>query len=1716
MDKIGEFIVGLQTILDSPNPPRDDLVRVMQSTQREFLFSALSLSTLTWPTRTHLELVKIIISMPVPEPSPEVVMQDPTISHEADPFFASEYFDKLRTQLLSIPIQQLAESDGSWVRNIGFSIEATIMQACRRADALEKLEELTKTDDGKSGQDFSRIRMYCAQILGSGILELRHWEAIARIVFTMFHVLPFSSKTLARQSQSKDEQENTFLHPFMPRLVTHYSHWLQIVVQMIDNHGQTLCRRMPTVIEDSATKQFKWGIPSLHAVATTELLRNFVMRRIMLHYSAPLAGSSSSGNNGESVVPWATNTELIAAEEQRLEQLEQTILSKIIAKDASAVYGMMSEHHHLLQMFGEYTKNLERLDVVPGTIECLSHSLTHTCYGLAPILGFEEQALTQAMDMRKLFECLSGMKATSLRVCYAPLYGCYPQNTSTVPAYAELLLLRMSTTLFNIDEPWGEIAKLLAPGKIPAIPQSLAVQLARSLRLVAMYFDVFSLNTTIPNGSLPLPQQTPVFDSVARRIMTYQFIQRPYADDISHLLFEDVSAPVSAPESSEAIAMGIGWACDFVTFAREFMSPQLLFTQLAATFERALAFYTTSGRMSVLIDAMSKVEFNQWHDLASVHFKKPIHHLNCQSASLMAMVWSCAQRLFDSGRLKTDNIDTLDRNRWQQTLALCCPESAILAYIIMVQCTTAAQQLVRTDSDSSDGNNNKYAIALNQKGIDALHALERTLTINGVQEWSTRGLLFVPQMYSGNNGDSKPIERFAQSQFAGAVKILSHSTHAEWRELLGLQNSSLPFSEDDMRRVANLITHYADNAPSLFTLLPNLLSGMPGTTDSQELQPLANPFEVPNITSKLAPIESQFNPNACDVKAAVRQWQRNVANLPFSQSRKHIQELIAECYPSSFKHYLENVILQFMEVEPVIGVELVIGSIADHMFKNQIVYSRKASPFYAIRNMFAPISAPPSTMSLSAKHESADIYIKKPAMPKSEPVFNAVVGGKVRQYAHARNSAIAQQQVPTTAERGSPVDDLAKVQSGLYGTTRANKNSSMPGTSNEGLETVQAPTACHRILLLLTALRYGNSFRDTPIHIWLTDCLDLAPQRVLERYFDTLLEKDAPNFGNDLPLEPNWPRKVFASMSLWAKDQSLITRPLVHIAGASVMKHVLENCGEQWSDRWAKWAPVVSGGVASIFSKPTTSVLQDSIVQAMLSVPLASENRDAVHGQLSALQKHPLFILADVLTPRAEMDKIAFADNCDWFLVHILPRLVESLTDNPSARNILGAVLSSPECLYQIVPWFDIATTLVQNVPLNHGCPVAMNSAIAKKNFVAYLSPLARILFAISSHIDGEGDGALGYTGNEVEEEDIEETGLSAKSKVTESSAVPDSPFSASNRDDGIEDEGEFSWHWIDEWLVLYLSSSSSRSNASDSVDDLSDTIDALLDVYTYSSMRGLRRSIENVVTASCLHDQDILQAVLYRLFSKRPLDTFTLHSLRPKRISHSSTIPRSAAENDMSFRPGAEVYPLAQRVLQLALGASNANDSVAAARKVTKLIEDCMWSISEEPDVRRNLIALKPRLIPKEQRPAATEKHTSQETIIQTTSGHLHIPTEAIASGAAYALDRSVYLLGVLLTSDDARTKDLAVHLSHSRVFLAALMVTIGDSMRQFPTLSTTRELLNTLWSASDGGEAILDGIKTSQIWLGVNFFTLAQRLNSQTPEEYVTWSCVHNISTR
>ncbi|KAJ2364850.1 hypothetical protein IW150_006375, partial [Coemansia sp. RSA 2607] len=644
------------------------------------------------------------------------------------------------------------------------------------------------------------------------------------------------------------------------------------------------------------------------------------------------------------------------------------------------------------------------------------------------------------------------------------MYGSYPQGTSAIPQYADLLMLRMATATFNIDQQWGDVAGALSPDKIPDASQALKARLTRVLRITAVFFDLFSLNTS--DAVLEPSTSRLEFTSVSSRLIEYPFMRHYGVDDLSHMVLDSTqSAALSRPTTNDVIQLMIGWLCEFVQFGHKFMAPQLLPTQIAATIERTILLYVVNNRVAEVLDALSKVRLEQWEALANARFGSTADSKNGYG-SVLSILWS--------------------------------------SYLVMIQCTETARKAVRTNSDGS------LVVSLTKQGIATLKAIDQMPTADGLKLWTgTLEPLFVPQIYSDDT-KGKEAQAFAQTGFANSISILSKSSLAEFIQQLGITESALPFTESDMRMVARMLQHYAEDVPEYSPLLADLLVWNQVPAQAQPIEKQSgNPFKVKNIMQRIPPIESQSSKSAFDVAAAVAVWRRNVTQLPYSKSLTYIQELISEGFPSNVRIYLELVIVQFMQADPVVAVDLVIGSVAENMWQKRTIYDRELSPFSAIRAMFAPIetdTVQPLALSAVVTTDATAVansnYSKarELAQSKTGPIFNAVVGGKVRSQQNPQLK-----QVPTTAE-----------QSQAASAEMANASITSSPNFGEG-STVASPEACLRILLLLTALRYGKSMSDTPIHIWLTDCLDISPVSTLIPYFKALLKAQSPKFSKDLP-----------------------------------------------------------------------------------------------------------------------------------------------------------------------------------------------------------------------------------------------------------------------------------------------------------------------------------------------------------------------------------------------------------------------------------------------------------------------------------------------------------------------------------------------------------------------------------------------------------------------
>ncbi|KAJ2888388.1 hypothetical protein IWW38_004949 [Coemansia aciculifera] len=208
--------------------------------------------------------------------------------------------------------------------------------------------------------------------------------------------------------------------------------------------------------------------------------------------------------------------------------------------------------------------------------------------------------------------------------------------------------------------------------------------------------------------------------------------------------------------------------------------------------------------------------------------------------------------------------------------------------------------------------------------------------------------------------------------------------------------------------------------------------------------------------------------------------------------------------------------------------------------------------------------------------------------------------------------------------------------------------------------------------------------------------------------------------------------------------------------------------------------------------------------------------------------------------------------------------------------------------------------------------------------------------------------------------------------------------------------------------------------------------------------------------------------------------------------------------DTESAFRPSYELFPLAKRVLTLVLkdgGEDKAAEAVA-------IVEMCFWKMAEQPDIRRQLIALNPRLKPKNER-ATPSAVVSASAIKGLTSAELFIPAETAASAGAHALDRSMYLLTLLLLNaeDIDGAQHFAKALASSSILLATIMTYQHSSMLQFSVLPVSLKLLDLLWAAVDDGEAMVNKVKAIQFWSGTNFKHLAKRISDDAPDVYMNW---------
>ncbi|KAJ1917894.1 hypothetical protein H4219_002938 [Mycoemilia scoparia] len=523
---------------------------------------ALVAMTYCWSPDAFVTLLKILVA----EPPPDARGARPYPTS----YFGEFYFKMMKEQLIGLTIADISTSQ--WIRNLGLALEGTIIQADHQIHYSRQPQNVNM--------------MANSQQLAYGGMSKEASKALASLIVMVFQLLPCSTSSLyhlyrpdsspyitsvnnnnsnnnsssgggggiGKSQQQQQQQQSQLSVPNIPdhehqrhgTMVSLYNNWLQAVFQFIKQYPQIIYHSAPTVIKSPEAGGFTWGLPSLHSVIATEILRNLLLRRIFFtqptpikttpanspkppprsNTASPSAAAVPGGQNQLQDSPGKTtsspNTPNLIQEIHNLEKLsdsyESSILVMIMNGDPSSVYGMAVSCHQLLQVYYQLNKHLPESDALEillrsGPIETntgnrILLSLKWASGGLAPILGFNEKEFDGAMSMDELLAGLSQMKKESMELQLAHL-DYIPRQANLHPRYLESLLIQAFCRLIDTDHiPQGKsLASILGALLRPHLANpgwfSLMTQI---LDTIAIYVDTFSVNpglyqTTVFNNA---------------------------------------------------------------------------------------------------------------------------------------------------------------------------------------------------------------------------------------------------------------------------------------------------------------------------------------------------------------------------------------------------------------------------------------------------------------------------------------------------------------------------------------------------------------------------------------------------------------------------------------------------------------------------------------------------------------------------------------------------------------------------------------------------------------------------------------------------------------------------------------------------------------------------------------------------------------------------------------------------------------------------------------------------------------------------------------------------------------------------------------------------------------------------------------------------------------------------------------------------------------
>ncbi|PVV05426.1 hypothetical protein BB560_000053 [Smittium megazygosporum] len=455
MSTIQAFLDGLKYLFEQENPPPPEhLQTVIDNTPKSELISAIVVATMCWEAKTFSSLINLLI-----QPQLNMSSQKNISSQNLQSNINADFFETFLLHLKNTQITHLLSN--IWIQNICLAIKGTIRIANANKNISSASANTAVSNTPSNGSATvninnpnldAKLESIAPQGHASG-LSYRDWEAISNLVDYIFEILVPTAGTISsfwiklEEGSLKNDSRNVrsengfqagLKGPLMItdvaiKLVGLYNDFCVNIRNTCLLISDSVYQTIPAVIKSTANNKFSWGIQALPITVAVNILKNIVLRRVFLNskqsFAVMLKYTDDTG--GVSLI------QKVQLFEESLAAFETKVLTELVNKDSSIVYGLIISCFKLLSIYGSWSSlssslssGISLLDLDPKKtifkeIKNLSNNehdyiqkiftlylIRRASNGLSSILNYDQYVFANALSMSDFLFSFENLRST--------------------------------------------------------------------------------------------------------------------------------------------------------------------------------------------------------------------------------------------------------------------------------------------------------------------------------------------------------------------------------------------------------------------------------------------------------------------------------------------------------------------------------------------------------------------------------------------------------------------------------------------------------------------------------------------------------------------------------------------------------------------------------------------------------------------------------------------------------------------------------------------------------------------------------------------------------------------------------------------------------------------------------------------------------------------------------------------------------------------------------------------------------------------------------------------------------------------------------------------------------------------------------------------------------------------------------------------------------